>query len=111
MDCERQRNKQQLSYAELGRRMGVSRAYVSKLMSGMQNSTIGSLVKLAVALGCEVDVSLRVPPSARAATAPLLKFPSTKQKASAPRKDMAPKRARVRKPAKGVPAAARKPKG
>jgi hypothetical protein len=42
--AEQQRAALGLSYAELARRMGVSRAYMSKLMSGTQISTLGSLV-------------------------------------------------------------------
>lgn len=59
--CEVRRAELGLSYAELSRRMGVSRAYVSKLMRGTQQSSIGSLTKLAAALGCEVRVELVLP--------------------------------------------------
>lgn len=58
-EAEKRRHELGLSYAELARRMGVSRAYMSKLMSGTQNSTLGSLVKLALVLGCEVKLSLK----------------------------------------------------
>ena len=61
--CEVRRAELGLSYAELARRMGVSRAYVSKLMRGTQQSSVGSLTKLAAALGCEVRVDLVLPSS------------------------------------------------
>jgi predicted transcriptional regulator len=60
-DCEVLRQELQLSYAELARRMGVSRAYVYKLMQGGSNNKLSSLVKLAAALGAEVRLSLEVP--------------------------------------------------
>lgn len=59
-DIEGLREKQGLTYTALAERMGVSRAYVSKLMQGRQNSTLGSLVKLAEALGAEIDVRVRL---------------------------------------------------
>lgn len=58
-DFEGLREKQGLTYTALAERMGVSRAYVSKLMQGRQNSTLGSLVKLAEALGAELDIRVR----------------------------------------------------
>ena len=69
-EIERRRDELGLSYAELARRMGVSRAYMSKLMSGTQNSTLGSLVKLALVLGCEVKISLVAPGKAARKAAP-----------------------------------------
>jgi ribosome-binding protein aMBF1 (putative translation factor) len=59
--CEVRRAELGWSYAELARRMGVSRAYISKLMGGTQMSSVGSLYKLARALGCEVRLALEPP--------------------------------------------------
>lgn len=39
--------------AELSRRLGVSRAYVNKVLKGAANLTIESLVKIGRSLGCE----------------------------------------------------------
>ena len=58
--CENRRAELGWSYAELARRMDVSRQHVHKVMTGTQNSTIGSLVKLALALGCELKLDLTV---------------------------------------------------
>jgi len=45
--------------AELARRLGVSRAYVNKILKGTANLTIESLVRIGVALGCEFQFSFR----------------------------------------------------
>lgn len=63
--CEVRRAELGWSYAELARRMGVSRAYISKLMGGTQMSSVGSLYKLARALGCEVQLTLALPSPAQ----------------------------------------------
>lgn len=54
------------SYAELARRMGVSRSYVQRLAQGNENSTIVSLCKLAAALDCEVEISFKPKAAAKA---------------------------------------------
>jgi transcriptional regulator with XRE-family HTH domain len=56
--CEKRRDELGLSYAEIARRMGVSRQRVNRLFSGTQNSTIGSLVKLALVLDCQLDITM-----------------------------------------------------
>jgi len=56
--CERRREELGLSYAEIARRMGVSRQRVNRLFSGTQNSTIGSLVKLALVLDCKLEITI-----------------------------------------------------
>lgn len=43
-----------MSEAELARRLGVSRAYVNKILKGAANLTIESLVKIGRALGREI---------------------------------------------------------
>jgi transcriptional regulator with XRE-family HTH domain len=80
--CEARRAELGFSYAELARRMGVSRAYISKLMQGTQQSSVGSLVKLATALGCEVRVQLVLPP-ALGKRRPVLQLTSTPAKRAA----------------------------
>lgn len=53
--CRRMEEKK-ISKAELARRMGTSRAYVTRLLGGEANFTLGTMVKLALA----VDGSLQV---------------------------------------------------
>lgn len=74
--CELRREELELSYAEIARRMGVSRQRVHKLFSGTQNSTIGSLVKLALVLGCNIRLELELPPK-KAAKRPAAAAKST----------------------------------
>lgn len=58
------------SNAELARRLGKSRAYVTKLLRGTTNFTLESLVRIGGALSCEVEFELL--PRARRAKAPQL---------------------------------------
>ncbi len=44
--------------AELARRLGKSRAYVTKLLRGTTNFTLESLVRIGSALSCEVEFEL-----------------------------------------------------
>jgi transcriptional regulator with XRE-family HTH domain len=46
--------EQGIGKAELARRLEKSRAYVTKILQGTANFTIESLVKIALALGCEL---------------------------------------------------------
>jgi transcriptional regulator with XRE-family HTH domain len=46
---------QSVSNAELARRLGKSRAYVTKLLQGSTNFTLESLTKIARALDCQID--------------------------------------------------------
>ncbi len=48
-----------ISEAELSRRLGVSRAYVNKILQGSANLTIESLVKIGRALGCELIIEFK----------------------------------------------------
>ena len=50
--------QQQVSKAELARRLSKSRAYVTKVLQSGANFTIESLVKIAAALDCSIDVKL-----------------------------------------------------
>lgn len=47
--CRRMEEKK-ISKAELARRMGTSRAYVTRLLGGEPNFTLGTMVKLALAV-------------------------------------------------------------
>ena len=51
-------NQQGVSNAELARRLGKSRAYVTKLLRGTTNFTLESLVRIGRALSCEVEFEL-----------------------------------------------------
>jgi plasmid maintenance system antidote protein VapI len=48
-----------LSHTELAKRMGVSPAFVTKLINGKNNFTLRTMVRVALALGCETHVELR----------------------------------------------------
>ncbi len=50
--------EQEVSRAELARRMGTSPAYVTKILRGNANFTLASMVKLARALGAELRIEL-----------------------------------------------------
>jgi plasmid maintenance system antidote protein VapI len=50
-DVCRRMEEQKISRAELARRLGTSRAYVTKLLDGNANFTLATMVKLAMALG------------------------------------------------------------
>lgn len=45
-----------ISEAELSRRLGTSRAYVNKVLQGATNFTVESLVKIGIALECELKL-------------------------------------------------------
>jgi hypothetical protein len=45
--------------------MGISRAYRFRLMGGTQMCSVGSLCKLARALGCELHLALGLPSAAQ----------------------------------------------
>ena len=47
--------EQGISRAELARRLGVQRQFITKLLNGMPNLTLITLVKIATALGVQVE--------------------------------------------------------
>jgi transcriptional regulator with XRE-family HTH domain len=47
-----------VSHTELGRRIGSSQAYVSRVLNGGANFTLASMTKLAAALGMELKMHL-----------------------------------------------------
>lgn len=50
--------EQNVSATELGRRIGSSQAYISRVLNGGANFTLGSMTKLAMALGKELKMHL-----------------------------------------------------
>jgi plasmid maintenance system antidote protein VapI len=57
-DLCRLMNEKDISRAELARRMGTSRAYITKLLGGNANFTLTTMVKLAMAVGGAVHVHI-----------------------------------------------------
>ena len=58
-------NQQGISNSDLARRLGKSRAYVTKLLRGTTNFTLESLVRISRALSNEVEINLVTRPPAR----------------------------------------------
>lgn len=50
--------EQGVTATELGRRIGSSQAYISRVLNGGANFTLGSMTKLAMALGLELKMHL-----------------------------------------------------
>lgn len=61
---------QQISRAEVAERLGVSRAYVTRVLNGNPNLTIKTLLKLSDALGHELAISFTPKPDISAARRP-----------------------------------------
>jgi len=57
-DVWRLMEEQKVSRAELARRLGTSRAYVTKLLGGNANFTLQTMTKVAMALGSQVHVHI-----------------------------------------------------
>ncbi|MCM3903734.1 MAG: helix-turn-helix domain-containing protein [Pyrinomonadaceae bacterium] len=79
-------NRQRISNAELARRLGKSRAYVTKLLRGTTNFTLESLVRIGRALSNEVQISLVSKPTARRKTKRTKKRPQIAARLSPQRK-------------------------
>lgn len=60
----REMDRQGISRTELARRLGSTPAYVTKILRGKVNFTLGTMVKLARALSSEVHVQLIGPSKA-----------------------------------------------
>ena len=69
-DIVAEMDRQGVTGAELARRMGTSRAWVSRVLAGECNLTVASMGKLAFALGLRVKPSL-APLEAAAAARPV----------------------------------------
>jgi transcriptional regulator with XRE-family HTH domain len=50
--------EQDLSRAELAKRLGVSKAFITKVLGGYPNLTIRSMVSFANALGCDLSLEI-----------------------------------------------------
>ena len=61
---------QQISRADVAERLGVSRAYVTKVLNGNPNLTIKTLLKLSDALGRELAIHFAPKPDAPTARHP-----------------------------------------
>ena len=59
-NLNREMERQAISRAELAKRLGTSRAYVTRVMQGDVNFTLETMVKLALAVGARIDVTLEV---------------------------------------------------
>lgn len=58
--------KQNISRAELANRLGKSRAYITRMLNGSHNLTIGTMMKVAMALGAKPKVQFVDIPSVNA---------------------------------------------
>lgn len=47
-----------ISRVEMAKRLGVSKAFVTKILNGNPNLTIKSMVSIAIALGCELAIDI-----------------------------------------------------
>jgi len=56
---------QGISRAELAKRLGVSKAFITKLLNGNPNLTIKTMVSLAKTLGCDLNIGLHISPTKR----------------------------------------------
>jgi len=50
--------EENISRAELARRLGVSRAFVTKLLNGNPNLTIKTMMSIADVLGCDLNIDI-----------------------------------------------------
>ncbi len=57
-DLLRRMEEQEISRAELARRMGTSRAYITRLLGGDANFTLMTMVKLSMAVGGALHVHI-----------------------------------------------------
>ncbi|MBN1446408.1 MAG: helix-turn-helix transcriptional regulator [Bacteroidetes bacterium] len=57
-DILRVMEEQGVTRAELAKRLSCSKAYVSKLFNDSTNMTLHTLVRIALALGCDMELSL-----------------------------------------------------
>jgi len=57
-DFRRRMTELGINFAELARRLGLSRARVSELFSARCNPTVGSLIRVAEVLGCQLRIEL-----------------------------------------------------
>jgi plasmid maintenance system antidote protein VapI len=60
--------QQNISNVELARRLGSSKAYVTKILQGNSNFTIESLIKISRAISCQIDIQFSQPAPAKIST-------------------------------------------
>ena len=77
-DIWRLMEEQKVSRAELARRLGTSRAYVTKLLGGNANFTLQTMTKVAMALGATIHVHVA---DQKAITRWIDEIPSQEEKA------------------------------
>jgi transcriptional regulator with XRE-family HTH domain len=80
-DVWRLMEEQKVSRAELARRLGTSRAYVTKLLGGNANFTLQTMAKVAMALGAQVHVHVA---DREALTRWIDEIPAGKEEAGSP---------------------------
>jgi transcriptional regulator with XRE-family HTH domain len=59
-----QRKRQNMTLSELAQKLGTSPAYITKVFRGDSNFTIETMVKLAIATSTQLDIQLKVTPTA-----------------------------------------------
>lgn len=64
-EIEERMEQHGISRAELARRLGTSKAYVTKVLGGNANFTLTTMVRLAQALGGRIQVHIADPSAAR----------------------------------------------
>jgi DNA-binding phage protein len=52
-------DKKKINKSQLGKRSGLSRAYITRLMKGQLNPTIKSVYKIANVLGCDLIIEFK----------------------------------------------------
>lgn len=57
--------KRGINRAELAKRLGVSKAFITKLLNGNPNLTIKTMVSLAKTLDCDLNIGLNISPTKR----------------------------------------------
>lgn len=60
--------EQNISNVELARRLGSSKAYVTKILQGNANFTIESLIKISRSISCQINIQFSSPATAKIAT-------------------------------------------
>lgn len=80
-----------VSKAELARRLGTSRAFVTQTLSGSRNLTLHTLADIAFVLGCRISISQKNESGGRSSKRPFLVYRDHSQlKPSSPDSDLAP---------------------
>jgi plasmid maintenance system antidote protein VapI len=89
LDLQRRMEEQEISRAELARRMGTSRAYITRLLGGDANFTLMTMVKLSMAVGGALHLHIS---DQKATTRWVDTLPGEKKAAELPEEAEAPAR-------------------